>query len=306
MHTSLFADDTQALASSKNLQQLIQHVNHEIKKLALWFRANKLAVNTNKTKYIIFHTKGKKIGDIGQGVVFDNNEDGEHNTSFITPLERIHNNHPNKELQSFKLLGILLDEHLSFDHNTKALLAKLSRAAHFMNRVKNIIPQKALLALYYSLGHCHLTYCPNIAGSTSASNINKIAKAQKKLIRIACNKSYTAHTQPLFTEHEILNYHNILLQAKLHFMHSIHYEHAPPAFLGTWIKNNTRDTGHELRNTDDYHLPKVNYTFIKNTPLYSLPLAWNSIGPVKHHANWTTFRISLKETLLMQQQQPQV
>jgi hypothetical protein len=174
-----------------------------------------------------------------------------------------------------------------------------------MNRVKNIIPQKALLALYYSLGHCHLTYCPTIAGSTSASNINKIAKAQKKLIRIACNKPYTAHTQPLFTKHEILNYHNIILQAKLHFMHSIHYEHAPPAFTGIFIKNNTRETGHELRNMEDYHLPKINYTFIKNTPLYSLPAAWNTIGPVKHHSNWTTFKISLKEILLQQQSQAQ-
>jgi hypothetical protein len=29
--------------------------------MAVWFRANKLAVNVNKTKYMIFRTSGKKI-----------------------------------------------------------------------------------------------------------------------------------------------------------------------------------------------------------------------------------------------------
>jgi hypothetical protein len=301
LHVSLFADDTQALASGKNLPSLITHINSEIKKLAKWFRANRLAVNTNKTKYIIFHTKGKNVDNIGQGVVFDNNEPGGHDPSLITPLERIHNNHPQKEHQSYKLLGILLDEHLSFEQNTTALLAKLSKAAHFMNKVKHIIPTKALIALYYSLGHCHLTYCPIIASCTSNTNIAKIAKAQKKLIRIACNKSYTAHTQPLFYEHEILTYHNILHQAKMHFMHSIHYNHAPQTFIGTWTRNEARETGHELRNYNEYTLPKVNYTFIKNTPLYTLPHTWNTAGPEKHHQNWITFKTSLKEILLMQQ-----
>ncbi len=29
--------------------------------MAVWFRANKLAVNINKTKYMIFTMRGKKI-----------------------------------------------------------------------------------------------------------------------------------------------------------------------------------------------------------------------------------------------------
>jgi hypothetical protein len=61
MHTSLFSDDTQALASNKHLPTLIEHTNTELKKLARWFRANKLAVNTSKTKYIIFIQGGNGL-----------------------------------------------------------------------------------------------------------------------------------------------------------------------------------------------------------------------------------------------------
>jgi hypothetical protein len=237
----------------------------------------------------------------GDGVVFHNNEEGAHDPLLITPLERIHNGHPSPNNRTYKLLGILLDEHLALDKNTQALLAKLSRAAHFMNKVKHAVPQKALLSLYYALGHSHLTYCPIITSSTSATNVNKIVKAQKKLLRIACKQKYTEHTQPLFTKHEILNYHKIILQAKLQFMHSIHYKHAPLAFDNTWRTNQERELGYTLRNGNNYTLPRVNYSFTKHSPLYSLPDAWNNSGPVKYHSNFITFKISLKEHLLLQQ-----
>jgi hypothetical protein len=41
--------------------------------MALWFKANKLAVNTSKTKYMIFRTKGKKITNNHGPLIFDEN-----------------------------------------------------------------------------------------------------------------------------------------------------------------------------------------------------------------------------------------
>jgi hypothetical protein len=46
----MFADDTLALKSGENIVNLIDMVNKEINKMALWFKANKLAVNKTKTK----------------------------------------------------------------------------------------------------------------------------------------------------------------------------------------------------------------------------------------------------------------
>ena len=65
--TYLFADDTSGFLIGKNLHELVPKMNIEINKMSNWFRANKMAVNISKTKYIIFHTKGKKINN------FDNN-----------------------------------------------------------------------------------------------------------------------------------------------------------------------------------------------------------------------------------------
>ena len=55
----LFANDTACTASHSNLDTLINLADSEIQKIANWFRANKMAVNISKTKYIIFHGRGK-------------------------------------------------------------------------------------------------------------------------------------------------------------------------------------------------------------------------------------------------------
>jgi hypothetical protein len=51
--TLLFAD-TAGLVSGPELRPLIQKANLELQKIGTWFRANKMAVNVSKTKYIIF------------------------------------------------------------------------------------------------------------------------------------------------------------------------------------------------------------------------------------------------------------
>ncbi len=103
----MFADDTFSAASGHDLPHLINHINSEVNKIAVWFRANKMAVNTSKTKFIIFHPKSKKI-ECNLNVLFNENEPNENNPSLITPLERIHNLHSNPNLRAYKLLGIYL------------------------------------------------------------------------------------------------------------------------------------------------------------------------------------------------------
>jgi hypothetical protein len=61
LFSCMFADDTACADSDADLDSLIIRANSKLKKIARWFRANKMAVNIGKTKYIIFHNKGKRI-----------------------------------------------------------------------------------------------------------------------------------------------------------------------------------------------------------------------------------------------------
>jgi hypothetical protein len=78
----------------------------------------------------------------GRELIFDcNPPDSPPNPSLISTLDRIHNNHPSPESRSYKLLGILFDENLSFNANTDNLLSKLSKSFLIINRSKNFLPK---------------------------------------------------------------------------------------------------------------------------------------------------------------------
>ena len=67
-----------------------------------------LLTKCQKTKFILFCTKGKIVDDNVCKVFFYNNEIGKpEDQNLIFPIERIHNAGATK---NFKLLGILLDE----------------------------------------------------------------------------------------------------------------------------------------------------------------------------------------------------
>ncbi len=98
-------------------------------------------VNVEKTNYIIFHTRGKKIETNDLSVVFNSNDEGSENPdpSKIQILERIHDGHNDIKMQSFKLLGIYLDEHLTLNKHAAHVSAKLTRSLYLLNRVKNFV-----------------------------------------------------------------------------------------------------------------------------------------------------------------------
>ena len=142
--TLLFADDTAGLKSGFNLDELITEVNIELNKLAIWFRANKMAVNVSKTKYIIFKPKGMKINiEPFKGIVYDENEMGmPRNESKITPLVRIYNDNPDPCNRTYKLLGLYLDEHLSFDYHCDHVRTKIAQSNFIISRANTFFLKK--------------------------------------------------------------------------------------------------------------------------------------------------------------------
>ena len=299
LETFLFADDTQGLKAGKNLNELIDEVNLELVKWAQWFRSNKMAVNTGKTKFLIFHTRGKKVNLNGKSLVFDNNDPLKpFNPSLVYELERIHDNHKDTSSRSYKLLGVLFDEHLTFNYHIDYLKSKLSKALFCINRIKNFVPQKTLKTIYFSLFHSHLLYCPQIVNCSSKNNIEKIFIMQKKAVRSITNSKYHAHTEPIFSSLKILPYHKIIYKAQMTFFHSFHNKYAPTSFSSNWQLNSDRNPAYELRNATNYFVPPAKYSFFERSPLHLLPKVWNNAGTITLYDNPTTFKIALNDDLL--------
>jgi hypothetical protein len=178
----LFADDTTCLGQGKNLKDLTNYVNSELQKISNWFRSNKIAVNTAKTKFIVFRTRGKRIEPADCLVLYNNNEIGTvENPNLITPVTRVHND---GEETSFKLLGVLFDEYLSFEAHVSHLCSKISKSLFCINRVKNFVTPNALKMLYYAMVHSHITYCITVYSCANITTLNRLKLKQKEALEL--------------------------------------------------------------------------------------------------------------------------
>ena len=57
----LFADETNIFFRHNDLPSLVSILNVELARVSSWFNANKLTVHPDKSKFIIFHPRCKKI-----------------------------------------------------------------------------------------------------------------------------------------------------------------------------------------------------------------------------------------------------
>ena len=258
-----------------------------------------MSVNTSKTKFLIFHSRGKKLTWKTKKLYLKTTIQHCHliHTSFpnLSAFTRTLTIHPHDR---DKLLGILFDKHLSFNYHIDLLKSKLSKALFCINGVKNFVPQKTLKTLYFSIFHSHLLYCPLIVNCATKTNIQKIAVMQKKAIRSITNSKSHSHTDPLFSSLKILPYHKIIYQSQLTFFHSIHNKYAPSSFNNVWQTNSERNPTYSLRNANEYFVPPANLTFFERFPLHTLPKTWNNAGNITLYKNLTTFKIALNFDLL--------
>jgi hypothetical protein len=104
----LYADDTTFFAELENVDLLYDHVQKELCKAELWFNANRLALHPDKTRYILF--SGKNIQSRTLKLTGTN-------------IIRVGDNFDEK---SFKLVGVHVDEGLTWKYHISKLKSKIS------------------------------------------------------------------------------------------------------------------------------------------------------------------------------------
>ncbi len=187
-----FADDTTLLYSDYNDSNLIKRTNEGIFKANQWLTKNKLTVNRQKTKFMIFNNKNKE--EFTNKIYWG-----------LTPLNRV----GNKEKENtIKYVGILLDENLTFKQHGYYIANKIRQNSYLISANKNILPFSTRKLLYTALIKPLISYGAEIYGP---SNIKLISKCQKKVIRhVVRTKNYISHTNNFFILLETLKFKDII------------------------------------------------------------------------------------------------
>jgi hypothetical protein len=135
-------------------------------------------VNGSKTKFILFHTKGKIVYPNIE-LIYDDKEPYCNNSSLLLvhPVKHFHLNHPNPQCRAYKVLDVYIDKILSFDHHTQDIVSELNRSLYCINRAKNFLPA---FTLFFALIHSHLCYCPIITSCFSNPTSKKVLEYKKR------------------------------------------------------------------------------------------------------------------------------
>ena len=154
---------------------MIQTVNTELIKLVMWLNINKLSLNTDKTKYIIFSikTQVKDMPDVTIGA---------------NVVERV---------KSIKFLEVIIDENVSWTEHIYYIKNKISKGIGILCKARKVLKPSTLLIMYYSFIYPYLNYCIELCGSSSSKLFNSVFKLQKRVIRIVSASNYRAHTETM-------------------------------------------------------------------------------------------------------------
>ena len=158
-----------------------------------WFKNNQLALNTDKSNYILF-TCTEGCNNLEEPTVTINGKN----------LERV---------KSTKFLGVLIDEHLSWNEEVDSLCGKLSKEIFAMRSLARVCDDSTLKMVYFSNFESKLRYGITCWGGSTISNMKMVFGVQKRAIRCLCRKErwervgnhfQPVSCQPLFKELNIL------------------------------------------------------------------------------------------------------
>ena len=140
-HLYFYADDAILIYDCNSIEQLRKFMQHDIDLIVSWLNRNVLSINPTKTFYMFFgRTRLQNYIQID-----------------------IRNTHI-KRVKTFKYLGLVLDEELSFKNHVDLVKQNIRPFIPFMWRSIRYVPANLRKSLYYSYVFSHLNYILPIYG----------------------------------------------------------------------------------------------------------------------------------------------
>ena len=255
--TILFADDTSLSLAGQNYNQLLVEFNQLLGRVSDWLRVNLLSLNVSKTKYMLFKQKRENIDHLG---VFINGEE----------IARVGKG---LKQETYKYLGVLIGEDLTFSEHVDRIKGKLISASFMLNQSKNFLPFKARLQVYRSLFESHLNFA-SIVWSINPNAISKLGSIQQKALRYIFLKPRRSHVTPLLSAHNLLKVDQLITSVRAKFIQNLRTGRLPDEFNDFVKMVNVYD-----ENARNLRFANFNYNLDtdKSSAKYFICKSWNSL-----------------------------
>ena len=260
-----YADDTSFVISGSNQLQLANRCNVVLDSLAGWFSTNLLCLNPSKTQCIRFHTYQRDCAPVNISI----------------------NDIQIKMVKSTNFLGLIIDEHLSWEPHCGSMVCKLNSMCFLFRSLRRILTLRQLIMLYHAQAESRLRYGITLWGASS--HAGEVFMGQKRLMRCLLGLHFTDSCRNVFKDLRIMTLTSLYI-----------YEVCLYIFKNkcSFLRNSDLHT-FDTRFKSDFYVPYARLDVTKKQPRLIGQLIFNKLPPgIKGHASFHIFKCSLKDLLL--------
>jgi ribonuclease P/MRP protein subunit RPP40 len=174
--TLQFADDVTNSVADTDAAVIARKLTDSFYEVKSFCDEHHLKINAAKTQLVVFKTPSKRLPDSFEIVI-----DG----CTIKPD------------QSVKLLGVMLDQHLTMGEHVDKIVKKCSGLLGALSRAVPFLPRGLLRLAYIALVRSHLEYASALLVPVAKTHLKKLDVVQKRAARIICETARDAHSAPL-------------------------------------------------------------------------------------------------------------
>lgn len=231
----LYADDAAIFYEEHDQRKLYYAMTEDLHTLRNWFINNKLSLNLKKTNYIIFK---RPLWTVPQ---FTIEIDGQE-------VSRV---------DSVKYLGIILDEHLTWNEHMKKIAPQLKAAAGLIYRLRKTLDQDKLKLLYYAYFHSHMCYLSSFWGISNTKLMKKVSVLQNGVLKTILGVNRRFPTKLLFSKIDVLPL-EVLIKSNLVTIIYNHLTNKKP--LNTEMVLNNQIHSYGTRIASNFMIPTISTT----------------------------------------------
>ena len=201
------------------------------------------------------------------------------------------------KVENAKFLGILLDQHLSWNENISNVVRKLAKYVPIMYASRRYCSEKCLKLIYNCLVYSNLIYCNSIWGYCTKTALQPLFIMQKKIIRGMAGVSLYDSSRPFFNSFSLLLLDNINIYMTALFvykcLHSLDFMH--------WFRERSSNYPTRLDSTMPLTVPRISNKHSEQCISYRGPMIWNDLSLDIREQTYNCFKIRLKRLLLARQ-----
>ena len=140
-------------------------LNVDLTSISTWCKMNKVTINTTKTKAMNFGTRQKLKANKCQTKLMLNNDQV-------------------KLVPTFRYLGVLLDNCLTFSKHISKIMKSVSHKLYLLNKIRPYLTESASINLYKAMILPYFDYADVIYDGATNTHLKKLQNIQNRALRL--------------------------------------------------------------------------------------------------------------------------